>query len=139
MSVFPAFQTAASGLRVHRIWLDAVSDNLANINTIRPYDDPAFQARFVVAQAVRSDNQDPIGVGGGARVAGIVYGSEEGRVRYDPGHPHANDEGLVRAPDIDLGDQMVHLLMAQRGYQMNLAVIDRARDMYAQALQLNGR
>lgn len=139
MSVFPAFQTAGSGLRVHRIWLDAVSDNLANINTIRPYDDPAFQARFVVAQAVRSDNQDPVGVGGGTRVAGILYGSEEGRVRYEPGHPYANEEGLVRAPDIDLADQMVQMLMAQRGYQMNLAVIDRARDMYAQALQLNGR
>lgn len=139
MSIFPALNTAGSGLRLHRVWLDAVSDNLANINTIRPYDEPAFQARYVVAQAVRSDNQDPVGVGGGARVAYIDYGSSEGRLRYDPGHPYANAEGLVRSPDIDLSDQMVQMLMAQRGYQMNLAVIDRAKDMYQQALQINGR
>ena len=33
----------------------------------------------------------------------------------------------MRYPDIDLGDQMSQLIMAQRGYQANLAVVDRAR------------
>jgi flagellar basal body rod protein FlgG len=34
---------------------------------------------------------------------------------------------------------MTQLLMAQRAYQMNLAVVDRARDAYLQALNINGR
>ena len=38
--------------------------------------------------------------------------------------------GYVRYPDIDLGDQMAQLIMAQRGYQANLAVVDRAQDAY---------
>jgi flagellar basal-body rod protein FlgC len=45
----------------------------------------------------------------------------------------------VRYPDIDLSDQMTQLLMAQRAYQLNLAVVDRARDAYLQALNINGR
>ena len=32
----------------------------------------------------------------------------------------------MRYPDIDLGDQMTQLIMAQRGYQANLQTIDRA-------------
>ena len=36
--------------------------------------------------------------------------------------------GYVRYPDIDLGDQMTQLIMAQRGYQANLAVVDRATE-----------
>jgi flagellar basal-body rod protein FlgC len=31
---------------------------------------------------------------------------------------------------------MVQLMMAQRGYQANASVIDRARDMYATALTI---
>lgn len=139
MSVFPVLSIAGSGLRTHRIWLDAVADNLANVNTVRPMDQPAFQARYVVAQAVRADDHDPVGIGGGSRVAGVLYGDPAGRVAYMPDHPYANEDGLVRVPDIDLGDQMVQMLMAQRGYELNLAVIDRARDTYLQALGINGR
>jgi flagellar basal-body rod protein FlgC len=43
---------------------------------------------------------------------------------------------MVRRPDIDLGQQMTFLVMAQRGYQANLAVVQRATDAYQAALQL---
>jgi flagellar basal-body rod protein FlgC len=55
---------------------------------------------------------------------------------YEPNNPLADDEGYVRYPDIDLGDQMTQLLMAQRGYQANLATIRSATEAYQQALQL---
>jgi len=139
MSIFPVLNTSGSGLRTFRIWMDAIADNIANINTVRPFDEEAFQARFIVAQAVRSDHQNPPGVGGGSRAAAVLFGDPQGRVRYEPGHPYANEQGLVRYPDMDLGDQMTQLLMAQRAYQLNLAVIDRARDSYLQAIQINGR
>jgi flagellar basal-body rod protein FlgC len=139
MAIFPALQVAGSGLRTHRIWMDAIADNLANINTVRPFEQEAFRARYIVAQSVRADGNDPIGVGGGSRAAAVLFGDAEGRVRYEPDHPYANEQGLVRYPDIDLADQMTQLVMAQRAYQLNLAVVDRARDAYLQALQINGR
>ena len=136
MSLFPVFQTAASGLYANRIWMDSVSDNIANMNTIRPYNQPAYQASSVVAEARPSDSNDPVGVGGGVQVAGIERGDPAGRQRYQPDSPMANAQGIVRYPDIDLGDQMVMLIQAQRSYQMNLQVIDRARESYQQALQI---
>ena len=139
MTDFPILDTAASALHTNRVWMDAVADNLANINTIRPYDQPAFQARYIVATARRADNGDPIGVGGGSDPTSVEFGSAQGRIRYDPGNPMANKDGLVRYPDIDLSDQMTQLLMAQRSYQLNLAVVDRARDAYLQALNITGR
>jgi flagellar basal-body rod protein FlgC len=139
MSIFPVFSIAGSGLRTNRVWMDAVADNIANINTVRPYDQPAFQARYVVATAVRADDAQMPGVGGGAEPSAVLFGDAEGRTRYEPTHPLANEDGLVRYPDIDLSDQMVQLIHAQRAYQMNLAVVDRARDAYLQALNINGR
>ena len=134
MAVFDTLGIAGSSLMVHRKWLDAVSDNMANINTVNPFDQDAFRERFIVAQAVDYGSGE-----GGVRVARAEFGDPEGRVVYEPDHPLANEEGYVRYPDIDMGDQMVQLLMAQRGYQANLAVVERATSAYQAALQLGKR
>ena len=119
--------------------MDAISDNLANVNTVRSYDQPAFQARFVEAQELPSNPGDPIGVGGGVTVASIEYGDATGIQRYEPGNPLANADGYVRAPNIDVGQNMTDLILAQRAYQLNLAVVDRASQSYQQAIQINGK
>ena len=51
MSIFTAMNIAGSGMTLHRTWLDAISDNIANVNTVRPTSESAFQARYVVAQS----------------------------------------------------------------------------------------
>ena len=43
---------------------------------------------------------------------------------------------LVRRPDMNLSDQLTHLMSAQRAYQLNVAVFERARDSYAKALEI---
>ena len=139
MTIFPVFDTASSALKTNRVWMDAISDNLANVNTVRPYDQPAFQARYVEAQQLPSNPGDPIGVGGGVEVASIQYGDSKGIERYEPGNPLANAQGIVRSPNVDVGQNMTDLIIAQRAYQLNLAVVDRASQSYQQAIQINGK
>lgn len=129
--LFSVFGIAGSGVTVHRKWLDAIADNIANVNTARATNEEAFRARYVLARAV--DYGDGAG---GVEVAGTLQGSAEGRLVYDPQHPLADAEGNVRMPDIDLGSQMTQLMMAQRGYQASLAVVDRAKDAYTAAIQI---
>jgi flagellar basal-body rod protein FlgC len=133
MAMFAAFDVAGSGLRASRKWLDAVSDNIANINNVSPTSGRAFQARMVVAQA------ENYGSAGGVRVAGAAFGDPQGRVVHQPDHPLADEGGYVRVPDIDLGDQMTQMMIAQRGYQANLSVVKTAQDAYTSALQLGKR
>lgn len=129
--MFETFHIAASSLFVNRTWMDAVSDNMANLNTVRPPGEDAFQERFIVAQAVDYGSGE-----GGVRVQGVEFGDPEGRMVFQPDHPYADEDGYVRYPDVDMGDQMVQLMMAQRGYQANLAVVDRAKTAYQSAIQL---
>lgn len=42
----------------------------------------------------------------------------------------------MRQPDIDLGDQMTQMIMAERGYQANTANLDRVRAAYQAAIQM---
>lgn len=128
MSTFNAIGIAGSGVTVYRKWLDAVADNLANINTTTRTSENAFQARYVEARAAQDGN--------GAEVGGIQYGSAEGILAYEPDNPLADAEGYVRRPDIDMGNQMAQLMMAQRSYQANLSVVDRARESYNAAINL---
>lgn len=130
MGAFDAIGIAGSGMTVYRTWLDAISDNLANVSTVRATTDDAFQARYVLAESA------DYGRAAGARVAGVELGNAEGRLVYEPGHPLADAEGNVRYPDIDMSSQMTQLIMAQRGYQANAAVVDRARETYLAALQI---
>jgi flagellar basal-body rod protein FlgC len=125
---FDAIGIAGTALTVHRKWLDAISDNIANVNTVRPTSEAAFQARYVVAQAGEGTS--------GVYVEGAAYGDPAGRLVYDPQNPLADTDGMVRMPDIDLASQMSQLIMAQRGYQANAAVVDRAKTSYEAALQI---
>ena len=125
---FDAIGIAGSALTVHRKWLDAVSDNLANANNATSTDGAAFQARYVLAEAGEGTS--------GVHVAGAAFGSAEGRLVHEPDHPLADADGYVRYPDIDMASQMGQLIMAQRGYQANAAVVDRAKETYQAALQI---
>lgn len=134
--MFSAMDASASGLGAHRLWLDALADNIANVNTVRATNEPAFQERKVVVKA------DPVGghgnpsIGGGVNVSHIIYGDPAGRVAYSPDHPLADEDGLVRHPDMDLSTQMVSLISAQRGFQANAAAFERARNLYEAALEI---
>lgn len=125
---FDAIGIASTGLTTHRKWLDAISDNIANINTAVTPAAPAFQQRYIL---VENSADSP-----GVYVAGTELGSAEGRLVHQPDHPLADADGYVRYPDIDLGDQMSQLILAQRGYQASAGVVDRARNAYEAALQI---
>ena len=125
--MFAAIGNARSGLSVYRQVLDAVGDNIANMNDARRTTDAAFQARYILADSKES---------GGAEVVGVGYGNAAGKIVNEPSNPLADAQGNVRYPDIDLGEQMVTMLIAQRAYQANLSVADRAKDAYQQALEL---
>ena len=128
MSTFNAIGVASTGVTVYRKWLDAVSDNIANIDNVSRTSEKAFQARYVVAQEAADGN--------GAQVGGVAMGNANGILTYDPDNPLADGKGYVRRPDIDLGGQMAQMMMAQRAYQANLAVVDRAKDSYNAAINL---
>lgn len=125
---FDAIGIAGTGLTLDRKWLDAISDNIANVNTAKSTDGEAFRARYIVAQEGAGNS--------GVYVEGAAYGSAEGRLVYEPDHPLADAQGYVRYPDIDLASQMGQLIMAQRSYQANAAVVDRAKESYQAALEI---
>ncbi len=130
--MFNSLNIAMSGATLSRVWMDAIADNVANINTVRPPDEDPYRARFVVARAVRDND----GVARGVIADSIAEAQGDAALSYDPGNPLADENGLVKRPIVDMGQQMTDLVMAARSYEANLAVVDRMRDTYMAALRI---
>lgn len=127
MGAFDMLRIANTSLGMHQTWLDALANNIANVNTAKRTSEAAFQGQMVIAGA-RND--------GGVDVAGIAYSDPEGRVVNDPTSALADEDGNVRLPEIDLASQMSQLVMAQRGFQASVQVTKNAQDTYNSALQI---
>ena len=128
MGLFDAMDTAGSGVHMSRVWMDSTSDNIANLNTIRPAGEEPFRARLVIAQAARGQE--------GVQVAGIALKAGDPVRTYEPEHPLADGEGYITRPHVDMAEEMTHMLVAQRHYQANLSVMTQARDAYQAALAI---
>jgi len=130
MGAFDLLRVADESMGAHQTWMDALGDNIANVNTYEPTSGSAFQAQYPIFQA------DP---DGGVRVAGVAKSDPQGREVSMPDSPLADANGYVRAPDIDMSSEMSQLIMAQRGYEASVDVTKTAQTTYSAALSIGQR
>ena len=136
MSGFDTFDVARSGLTLSKTWLDVVSNNIANVNTVHPAGQQPFRAAYLVAREVRSTGGAGQGSGAGVAVVGTVVDNSQPAVVSDPGNPMADARGNVTEPVVDLEAQMTDMIMANRSFQANERSVETARDMYTAALRI---
>lgn len=144
MGLMKAIDIAASGMAAQRARVNVISMNLANANTTRTASGGPYRRKTVVfetnplpesfEQAMKNveDGQEVYGV----KVKGIVPVSGEFKKVYDPSHPDADKQGYVYLPNVNLVQEMVSLLNANRGYEANAAAVRTAKSMALQALDL---
>lgn len=130
MNAFDTLSIANTALGAHQTWLDALANNIANVNTVRRTSEGAFQAQYPIFSARPS---------GGVDVTGTADSSAQGRLVSMPDSPLADASGYVREPDIDMASQMTQLVMAQRGYEASVQVTKDAQDTYTAALQIGAK
>ncbi|MFA7329711.1 MAG: flagellar basal body rod protein FlgC [Candidatus Delongbacteria bacterium] len=160
-TAFHHLNISHSGLSAQRRRMDAISENLANLQTTRGKDGGPFQPRVVVMsegeeQAAFStvdgprparlwtthpehlratdQGQDEDGLRGVK--AEVLIQNRRPRLEYDPEHPDADENGYVAYPDINVVEEMTHLIAASRAYEANLTAIAAAKDMAGKALEI---
>ena len=143
MSVFDAFNIGASGLSAERFRMNLVASNLANANATRSEEGGAYRRRDAVFSALPYGEPEEGAIPGELAsplakvgVVGVDVDQRDPRRMYDPGHPDADAAGYVSYPNINVIDEMVNLLNAQRSYEANAAGIDAAKQMALRALEI---
>jgi flagellar basal-body rod protein FlgC len=150
MGMFGSINIASSGLTAQRLRQDVIANNIANATTTRTPDGGPFRRSRVILRPrvdqpywrspftpVQLDN----GVGNGVRVVEVQedYDSDL-RLVWDPEHPDAIKSGpragYVEMPNVDIVKEMVDMIAASRSYEANIAVINGAKAMFQQALNI---
>lgn len=137
MNLLPAIDVTADALTAEKIRLEVIGQNIANAHTTRGPDGLAYQRKVVTFEtALRTAAGESAPGAGGVRVASIVSDPTPGELVYQPGHPHADANGLVRMPNVKLSQEMVDMIAASRAYEANLSVVRTARQMAQRALSI---
>lgn len=131
--MFDSISTAGTGLNTYQVWLDTVANNIANANDVTTTNGQAFRAQYVVAQPVGTAAD---GVGEGVAPTQTVRLAGNGLVFHEPTNPIADANGNVRHADVNMSDQMGDMISAERAYQANASVIDRAKEAYEAAIAI---
>lgn len=140
MSLTFSLRTSASALTAHRVRLDVIASNIANMSTTRTSEGGPYRRRQTLLSAPSLGQASlnsgmrsltPVGV----RVAGIAE-RDSVRWAHDPTHPDADEEGQVAYPDIDLVEEMADMMSAVRAYEASVAAASAAKGMAMKALEL---
>ena len=150
MGMFTSISTAGSGLTAERLRLDVIADNIANATTTRTTEGgPYHRSRVIFAPRVEQtywrspflptalSNQ----VGEGVRVISIEKDTTtDTRLVYDPTHPDAiktgSKAGYVEYPNVNIVNEMVDMIEANRAYEANSSVIAGTKAMFLKALEI---
>lgn len=145
MGFFSALQSSASALTAQRLRMDTISENIANAYTTRTEEETPYQRKTVVFEARNgnipfsnylSEASQRIINNGGVRVAAIVEDQTPFKSVYDPGHPDADENGIVQMPNVDVVTEMVNMISATRAYEANVTAINTTKSMATKALEI---
>ena len=135
MSINQIFDIAGSGLAAQRLRVELIASNIANSETTRTKEGGPYRRRDAVFQAQDMGFGDALAAAG-VRVASIQTSQEPFLTRYEPGHPDADANGVVKYPNVNPVEEMVNLTEASRSYEANIASVRAAKSMAASALEI---
>ena len=138
-----AMKLSASGLTAQRTWMNVISANLANIGTTRTESGKPYERRTTIVESVAAPEDfdqvlDEVAHEElqAVRVAGIVRDQRDFKEVYDPGHPDANQNGVVTMPNITAVEEMANMVIASRSYEANLQALNNAKQMALKAIDI---
>ena len=145
MSILESFNIGSNALRAHGLRLDIHAKNVANIDT------PNYVRKIPVLNSTDESSvhglmntmkQDVFGIGtrpylqGGVTMSGCVDDPTMGERIYRPGHPDADENGYIRASNVNPMVDMADAIMAQRAYEANLALVNITKSMALKAIEI---
>lgn len=159
MPLLNVFDISGSAMAAQTVRLNTTASNIANAQSVAENPQDTYRARHPVfaqqlasqmqsgdflqgaQQAFTGDQQafsgEAWGAGeSGVRIDGIVESEAPLQMRYEPEHPHANDEGYVAYPNVSVVEEMADMISASRSFQLNVEVLNTAKTLAERVLSL---
>ncbi len=132
-SLETSLRIAASGLQAQSTRLRVVSQNIANAQSTgsTPGSDPYTR------QTVSFESEIDRTLGANlVQVKSIGVDPSPFKLQRDPGNPAADENGMVKMPNVDVLMELADMREANRSYEANLQVAKQSADMLNTTISL---
>jgi flagellar basal-body rod protein FlgC len=139
MDFMVPFKICGSGLTAQRAKMDVIASNLANVDTTKTPEGGPYKKKIVsfssqpVTGAFTSKFRDALNQ---VKVGDISESQEGFKKVMDPGHPHADAQGYVTMPNVNVISEMTDMIMASRAYEACATAFDSTKNMALKTLDI---
>jgi flagellar basal-body rod protein FlgC len=126
MTISGAMNMSTSGLSVERMRMDTIAANIANANSTQVGNQAPYRRKDVILQSTDQ----------GVQVSQIVDDPSPFQMKYDPGNPNADANGMVASSNVQPVNEMVDMMSASRAYEANVAAFNTEKGMLKSALSI---
>ena len=161
MGFMSSFDISGYGLSAQRYRINIISSNIANANTTRTAEGGPYRRREVVFKEINFDDtlnneieknnylsknenyindsslkefpKPPIS---SVVIDKVVRDDSPFKLRFDPSHPDADENGYISLPNINPVIEMADLIEATRAYQANVAAFQSSKGIAQSAIDM---
>lgn len=134
MELYNAMGVSAAGMKSQSMRMRVISENIANAETTanNPAAEPyrrktiSFKSHMDRAQGIEKVEVDKVN-----RDMKTDF-----RLKYDPAHPAADQNGYVRLPNVNSLIETMDMREANRSYEANLSAIELSRGMLTRTIDM---
>ncbi len=128
-----ALHIAASGLQAQSTRLRVVSENIANAQSTGSTAGADPYARQTVSFESEMDRTLGANL---VELKSVGFDSTPFKLERDPGNPAADENGMVKMPNVDVLVELADMREANRSYEANLQVAKQSADMLTTTISL---
>jgi flagellar basal-body rod protein FlgC len=137
-----AVAISAAGMAAQKARIEAAMLNIANMHTSAPPGSQGYRPVTAVITAAPTPFSRALFSGTPqltmAQAVIVPQSGATTRTSYEPGHPHADAQGMVSYPAVDPTQEMLTVMTALRSYEANLAALQATRTLAVKALEIGG-
>ncbi len=141
MGMLDILRISSSGMKAQRTRMEAIATNLANVHSTKTEEGGPFKKKDVVFTPADVSDKTPFGSMlehkmEGVKVEEVVESPKPFERTYDPYHPHADAEGYVTLPNVNVMEEMSDMVAATRAYEANVTVAGSVKQMFQKSLEI---
>ena len=133
MDFLKSIAIAASGLRAQAGRMRIISENIANADSTAPTVGAEPYRRKMASFKTELDRSLDANL---VALGRVKTDPSDFRIKHEPGHPAADENGNVKYPNVNSLVEMTDLREAQRSYEANINVIGASRRMIQRTIDI---
>ena len=129
------FDVVGRSMGAQMVRMNTIASNLANLESKAGKAEDAYKPVRPVFETVFSNNYNKDGIATVDALQVVALDRPPEQI-YEPGHPEADENGIVYKSSVNSDEEMVEMLETSRQYQNNLEVLSTVRALMLRTINM---